>query len=210
MFTFEGLRSMHFVLANFLPHHFVFLSTPAVCPHSQMPLLHLDVSTPQELELHLNLYGKQEQVLLLEVPTPQRPELCCSWTCLHIGAWVAPGRVYTQEPKLHLDVSTLQRPIQHLDVSMPLGPELHLDFSGNRSLCWSLTYLHCSYRGLCCTLTCLHCVEACAAPRVVYTTVQWGLSCTWTCLDKSSLHVLLLLRCLPHRYLSWQMDVSTL
>jgi hypothetical protein len=29
-------------------------------------------------------------------------------------------------------------------------------------------------------------------------------------LDKSSLHVLLLLRCLHHRDLSWQMDVSTL
>ena len=84
--------SFHFVLANFF-HTTSFLSTPAVCPRSQMPLLHLDVSTPQELELHLNLYGKQEQVLLLEVPTPQRPELymyvtthrslSCTWTCLH-------------------------------------------------------------------------------------------------------------------------------
>ncbi len=37
-------------------------------------------------------------------------------------------RVYTQEPELHIKVSTLlQRPLQHLDVSMPQGPELHLD-----------------------------------------------------------------------------------
>ncbi len=42
-------------------------------------------------------------------------------------------------------------------------------------------------------------VEACAALRVVYTAVYRGLSCTWTCLDKSSLHVLLLLRRLHHR-----------
>jgi hypothetical protein len=38
-----------------------------------MPELYLDMSTPQGLELHF--YGKQEQVLLLEVPTPQKPEL---------------------------------------------------------------------------------------------------------------------------------------
>jgi hypothetical protein len=31
--------------------------------------------TVQGHELHLALYGKQEQVLLLEVPTTQRPEL---------------------------------------------------------------------------------------------------------------------------------------
>jgi hypothetical protein len=43
-------------------------------------------------------------VLLLEVSTPQGPEL-------------------------HLDMSVLQRPVRLLEVSTPQGPELHLDVS---------------------------------------------------------------------------------
>jgi len=42
-------------------------------------------TTPQGLELHLGLYGKEEQVLLLEVPTPQR-DLSCTCSCLNTGA----------------------------------------------------------------------------------------------------------------------------
>ncbi len=34
-------------------------------------VLHLEVSTPEGLELHLDLYGQQEQVLFLEVPRQQ-------------------------------------------------------------------------------------------------------------------------------------------
>jgi hypothetical protein len=45
-----------------------------------------------KLAKHLHLYGQQEQVLLQEVPTPQRPEL-------------------------HMDVSTREGPELHLDVS---------------------------------------------------------------------------------------------
>jgi hypothetical protein len=116
-----------------------------------MSVLHLDVSKPEGLELHLYLYGKQEQVLFLEVPTLQGPELCmyvsthrglsCTWTCLHYRdhcstwtclsrwAWVAPGPVWKQKPVLIIDLSTLQY----------------------------------RYRGLCCTLTCLHCTGLCGS-----------------------------------------------
>jgi hypothetical protein len=42
-------------------------------------------TTPQGLELQLELYGKKEQVLLLEVPTPKRPELYMDMS-IHSGA----------------------------------------------------------------------------------------------------------------------------
>ncbi len=47
----------------------------------QRPVLLLDVSTPQGLELHLNVSAQQRLVLLLKVSTPMGPS--CIWTCLH-------------------------------------------------------------------------------------------------------------------------------
>jgi len=91
---------------------------------------------------------------------------------LHTDFWVAPGRVYTTE------TTTASR-----RVYTPQGPELHLVLSENRSLCCSLTYLHTKDST---ALWCVYTVQACTAPRVVYTTVQ-DLSCTWTCLASSSL-----------------------
>ena len=63
----------------------------------QRPVFHQDMSIPHGLELHLDLNGKQEQVLLLEAPTLHRPEL-------------------------YMDVSTLQRPLRHLELDGLLTP----------------------------------------------------------------------------------------
>jgi hypothetical protein len=126
------------------------------------------------------------------------------------GKWAADGRVYTAEACP-----------ASWGAYIKAQPELHLN---NRSLCCSWTYLH--YRALCCNETCLQfsclccswrCLhyiysrglsytcttEACAAPGLIYSVLQsglstlqrpvlllevsmphhWGLSCTWTCLD---------------------------
>ncbi len=93
----------------------------------------------QGLELHLDLVGQQEPVLLLDVSTLQGRELHLeSWTysikttvdCSANGlvytteasaatgfvytteTSAAPGHVYTLGPELHLDVSNLQRPVR--------------------------------------------------------------------------------------------------
>ncbi len=84
----------------------------------------------------LHLYGQQEQVLLLEVPTLLRPEL-------HMDVSTPQG------PELHLDVCKLQRA---WSIWMCLR---------HRVLCCSRTYLN--YRGLWCTLTCLHCRGLCCS-----------------------------------------------
>ncbi len=55
------------------------------------------VSTLQRYLLHLDLYEEQEQVLILEMPTSQGPEL-------------------------HLDLSILQKSVLHNDISSPQGP----------------------------------------------------------------------------------------
>ncbi len=66
----------------------------------------LDMSTPPGLELHLDLFGKYVQVLLLEVPKPQRPELHkdvpnigpeLHLDCLTTEATTASGLVYATE-----------------------------------------------------------------------------------------------------------------
>jgi hypothetical protein len=62
------------------------------------------MSTPLRPELHLDLSGQQEPLLLLDVSTVYT-------TCRH---------------ELHLDVSTLERPVLHLVVCTPQGLELHL------------------------------------------------------------------------------------
>jgi hypothetical protein len=131
-------------------------------------------ATPQGLELHLDLYRKQVQVPLLELPTPQRPELYMYMSThrgpeLHLecvytpGATFATGLVWKQKPVLILDSPTPKRPVLHFDVSKLLRPARLLELSTPQ------------YRGL---------------------------SSTWTCLEKSSLHVLLLLRCLHRKDLS--------
>jgi len=60
----------------------------------QRPVLILELSTPQGPELHLDVSTIQMPVLLLGVFTPQWPEL-------------------------HLDLSTQQRPLLLLDLSTP-------------------------------------------------------------------------------------------
>jgi hypothetical protein len=85
------------------------------------------------LELHLHLYGQQEQVLLLEVPTPTE-----TWYTVHMDVSTPKG------PGLHLDVSKLQRTLQHLDLPTSQGPELHLDLSAQQKsvLLLDLSTLH--------------------------------------------------------------------
>ncbi len=70
---------------------------------SRQPLLLLEASTPQ---LHL------------DVSTDYTAEACA-----------AQGGVYTTGPKLHLDLSSLQRPLLLPEVRTPQGPELYLYMS---------------------------------------------------------------------------------
>ncbi len=85
-------------------------------------------SIPQGPELHLDVSGQQEPLLLLDVATQQGTELH-----LDLPRQQEPMLlldVYTLEgPELYPDVSTLQSPVQHLDVSALQGTELHLDLS---------------------------------------------------------------------------------
>jgi hypothetical protein len=78
-------------------------------------VLLLDMSTPQRPEMHLDVPGQQEPMLLLDMSTPQGPDL-------HLDGF---GQ---QEPMLLLNVSTLQGPKLHLDVMTCLE---------NRNQCWS-------------------------------------------------------------------------
>jgi hypothetical protein len=83
----------------------------------------------------------QRPVMLLEVSTPQGPEL-------------------------HLELSTIQRPVLHLDMSTPSGLSCTWTWLDIRRLCCSWrclhyrvvshtwSYLDCS--SLCCSWTCLH------------------------------------------------------
>ena len=50
-------------------------SLSLVVSNQQEPLQHLEVSIPPEAELHLNVPGQQDSVLLLYVCTAHRPEL---------------------------------------------------------------------------------------------------------------------------------------
>ena len=67
-------------------------------------VLHLNESTPQLHELHLDVPGEQKSVLLL-------------------------GMSSSQELELNLEVYTTQRPGLHMDLSTPLGRELHMNAS---------------------------------------------------------------------------------
>ncbi len=171
-------------------------------PHG--PELHLDVSALQKLMLHWQVSSRQgpeqhlhiyiqRHVLLLDVSTPQR------WAA-QMSTWAVSGHVHNKEacayldvstvtpqgPKLHLDMSLLQRPASWLvyyqgpelhldlvgqqepllllDVSTLKRRELHLDYLGYWRLCCCWTCLH--YRGLCCVWSCLH-TEAWAASGCV-------------------------------------------
>jgi hypothetical protein len=91
------------------------------------------VSTLQRPSLHLDLYGQQEQVLILEIPTPQGPELHLALSILQKS--VLHNDVSSRQGlEPHLDMSTVQRPLQHLDVSIPKGPKLYLDFLSSSSV----------------------------------------------------------------------------
>jgi hypothetical protein len=79
-------------LLRFVIEKFIYSKLSFIFCSIERPVLHLDLSTPQGFELYQHLVEQQEQVLFLEVPTPQRPEL-------------------------HKDVSTSQGPELYLDVS---------------------------------------------------------------------------------------------
>jgi hypothetical protein len=68
----------HNLLAGFVVSTEAFAFTSVnVCSRNgkteQRPVLLLEVSTPQEPELHLDMSALQRHVLLLEVSTPQEP-----------------------------------------------------------------------------------------------------------------------------------------
>ncbi len=48
--------------------------------YSKMPMLHLDMSTPQGPELRLHLVGQQEPMLLLDVQYPHYSGVSRTWT----------------------------------------------------------------------------------------------------------------------------------
>jgi hypothetical protein len=157
----------------------------------------------------MDLSGQQEPLLLLDVPTLQRPVLDVSYMYVHYRGSVACG--LQQEPLLLIDLPTLQRSVLHLAVSTytPQGPELHLDLSGQQELLLLLDVssllrpllhdvstcapqgLSCTWtwRSFCCSWTCLHykglfCTLTCL--QVHYR----GISCTWTCqLQRPVLHL---------------------
>ncbi len=93
----------------------------------QSSVLHLDVSTPLGLELHLDVPGEQDQepeLAASEHVCLCNRVLCCTWMfLLHGGLELHLDLSGQQEPELLLDVlSTLQRSVLHLDVSAPRGP----------------------------------------------------------------------------------------
>ncbi len=134
-------------------------------------MLHLDVSTPQDPELHLDLSTHWG--------------LSCTWRCLlHrarglscIWTW----RAGQQKSELLLDVSTLQWPDLHLDVS-----------TLQRGLC--CTWMCLSHRVLCCICTSVRVFStgAWVVPGCVYSTGTWAATVhvyttefcasNWTCL----------------------------
>jgi hypothetical protein len=180
----------------------------------------MDMSTPQGLELHLDLYRKQEQVLLL-------------WKCLQqtlkkrliifpcpagmsvIKHWPARESLVSDIPagdgKIDNLFFTVKRPVLSMYVSTQRGPELHLECvytpeaTSASGLVWKqkpvlILDLPTPKRPV------LH-LDVSKLLRPVrlleLSTPQYrGLSSTWTYLDKSSLHVLVLLRCLHRKDLS--------
>ncbi len=113
--------------------------------HANPHILHLDMSTPQGSMLHLD-----SRSLCCSWTSLHRKSLSCTWKCLHyiglccsqmcllntglsctwhcldINNHVSAG-VYTTEPELHLNISTLQLLVLHMDVSTPQGPKLQLE-----------------------------------------------------------------------------------
>ncbi len=116
-------------------------------------VLLLEVSTPQGPELHLNVSALQRLVLLLKVSTQQGPEL-------HLGVstiqrpvlLLGVPRVTPQGSEVHLHF-LLQRPELYLDMSTPRGLSWIWTWSDNRSLCCSWTCLLVHYRGVSCIWT---------------------------------------------------------
>jgi hypothetical protein len=107
-----------------------------------------------------------------------------------------------QGPELKMDISTLESPVLLLEVSTPQ----HMGLSStwmcldNSSLCCSpCTYIH--YRCLCCTRNCIHTLpelhldlsslQSPGASHGWVSSIQGPIR-TWSCLDNSSLYVLLL------------------
>jgi hypothetical protein len=71
-------------------------------------MLHQDVSTLQGPELHLEVSGQQQLLLLQDYTVHYRGLNCTDRTVSRL-----------KEPVLLLEVSTLKRSVLHLDVSAP-------------------------------------------------------------------------------------------
>ncbi len=108
----------------------------------QEHVLLLEISTPQGPELHLNVSGQQEPLLLLHISTLQGPELQLDGSGQQEPVLVWTWQHRWKGAELHLDVSTLQRHMQYPDVSTPQEPDLHMDAQDYRSLCYSQACLH--------------------------------------------------------------------
>ncbi len=137
-------------------------------------------ATPVRLSFDLKSVGTILTVITCSVHIPRG--LCCTWTCPHHRDLSFTHGLYRKQEQVPLlEVTTTKRPQLSMYVSTQRGLSctwnvsplqrllLHLDWSGNRSLCWSLTYL--LQRGLCCTLMCLN---------------YWGLCGSSSCLHHST------------------------
>ncbi len=111
----------------------------------------LELSTPQGLELHLDMSTMRRPVLILDVTQ--------------------------QGPELQLDF-LLQRPVLHLDLATPKGPELHLDLVGRQELVLLLDMSTLQGREL--HLNVLRLLVACTAAGLIYTTEAFIRICLHT------------------------------
>ncbi len=195
-------------------HHRVLSSTCPCLHYRGLCCTLMDVSTPQRPQLHLELPGQQEPVLLLDVSTLQGPEQHFSmsplhyvaswWTCLHHRGLCSTGRVWTKGAcaglgGVYTTGSWWAAPVHVYATEAYLHLNGHVYTTGASAapgLAWTRGAFFCS-------LLCLH---------------SNGLSCTWTYLDYRNLilnlatllsHVLHLEVPTPHLHLTeLHLDVS--
>jgi hypothetical protein len=71
----------------------------------QRPVLHLDVSTPQKLELHLDLYGEHADSCDAPIDVSTYRDLSCTWICLHLRvlSFYCRFKIFLNKPYRFLD-----------------------------------------------------------------------------------------------------------
>ncbi len=133
------------------------------------------VSTPQGPELHLNLSGQEEPLLLLDVSALEG--LSCTWTCLFKRSlcisWTS---LHYTGPELHLDLygQGFSWTCLHLRAWAAPGLVYSRGAYASPGRLYTIQGLSCTWtcldnRSLCFSRTCLHC-RVWATPGLVWTT----------------------------------------